>query len=167
MSDSGPRLFLNGEYYYRHVGELCVSLCVAETISDAGWREYLDSTLVISKEFGHFPKVGVVAFTGVHPNAGQRRLTTKFLTDENVRPLVRLALLTNSELLRGAMTAFSWAMPKSRLRAFKASDHSGALRWLKESVEFDEKQANTVWSEACTTLNVVLTAGGELRKLRS
>jgi hypothetical protein len=167
VTDSGARLFLNGEYYYRHVGDLCVSLCVAQTISDVGWREYLEGTLIISKQFGRFPKVGAVAFTGVHPNAGQRGMTTKFLADENVRPLARLALLTNSELLRGAMTAFSWAMPKSRLRAFKASDHSGGFRWLQEAVEFDEKAARAIWSDACTTLNVVVTASGELRKLGS
>jgi hypothetical protein len=154
VDDSGARLFLDGEYYYRHIGPLCLSLSVAKTITDVGWREYLEGTRAISRKFGHLPKVGVAAFTGVHPNAGQRRMTTEFLAEENVRPLERLALLTDNELLRGAMVAFGWAMPKSRLRAFKGSDHLGAFRWLREVAEFDEKQAAEIWRDAHAKLGV-------------
>jgi hypothetical protein len=155
VDDSGARLFLKGEYYYRHIGELAVSLCVAKTIADVDWREYLEGTRTISRGFGHVPKVGVVAFTGVHPNAGQRRMTTEFFARENIRPLDRLALLTDSELLRGAMVAFGWAMPKSRLRAFGGSDNAGAFRWLREVAEFDETQAAAIWNEARAKLGVV------------
>ena len=154
MDDSGARFFLKGEYYYRHVGELCVSLCVAKTITDADWREYLEGTLAISRTFGHVPRVGIVRFMGVHPNAGQRRMTVEFLARENIRPLDRLALLTDNDLLRGAMIAFGWAVPKFRLRAFKENDHAGAFRWAREAAEFDEAQAAAVWNEARAKLRV-------------
>ena len=62
MKDSGARLFLKGEYYYRHLGELSLSLSVAKTIVDADWRDYLEGTRAISRTIGHVPKVGIVAF---------------------------------------------------------------------------------------------------------
>jgi hypothetical protein len=157
--DSGARLFLDGEYYYRQIGELAVNLCVAKTITDAGWREYLEGSLATSKELGRGPKVSLAAFPHVHPNAGQRRTTTEFLARADVEPIARVALLTDNELLRGAMIAFGWALPKSRLRAFKGSDHSGALQWLREIAEFDEERASTIWSQA----RLQLGAGSALR----
>lgn len=160
VDDSGGRLFLDGTYYYRHSGPLCVSLCVAKMISDVDWREYLEGTRVISRELGHPPRVGLVAFTGVHPNAVQRRMTAKFLAEEQIRPLERLALLTDSDLLRGAMVAFGWAMPNTRLRAFKNSDYSGAFRWLGEGAQFGQEQAAEIWREAHAKLGLTLRAPG-------
>jgi hypothetical protein len=158
VDDSGSRLFLGGQYYYRHTGPLCLSLCVAQVITDAGWREYLEGTLEISRKLGGPPRVGVVAFKGTHPNAGQRRLTTDFLAREKIRPLERLAMLTDSELLRGAMVAFGWAMPKTRMSAFKGSDAAGAIRWLKEVAEFDDKRATDIWRDAHVQLGLVPSA---------
>jgi hypothetical protein len=155
--DSGPKFFLAGEYYYRQIGELAVNLCVAKTITDAGWLEYLEGSLAISKSLGGGPKVSLAAFPHVHPNAVQRRTTTEFLARADVKPIARVALLTDSELLRGAMIAFSWAVPKSRLRAFKGNDHSGALEWLREIADFDEARARTVWIEARLEFGVRLT----------
>jgi hypothetical protein len=153
--DSGARLFFDGEYYYRQLGELAVNLCVAKEFTDADWKEYLEGSLAIARKLGKGPKVGLAAMINAHPNAGQRRFATDFLDREAVRPIERLAVLTDSELLRGALTALAWAMPKSRLRAFKGTDHSGALSWLREVAEFDEKQADAIWSEARAQLGVV------------
>lgn len=150
--DSGARLFLDAEYYYRQMGELAVNLCIAKTITDAGWNEYLEGSLATSKRLGRGPRVSLAAFPHVHPNAKQRRTTAEFLARADVDPMARVALLTNNQLLRGAMIAFGWALPKSRLRAFEEDDHVGALKWLRESAEFDEKHAAMIWNEARTQL---------------
>jgi hypothetical protein len=152
--DSGPHLFLDGAYYYRQIGELSVNLCVAKTISDAGWRDYLTGTLALSRKAGGGPKVSLAALLHVHPNAVQRRATSDFIEREGVRPIERIALLTDSQLLRGAMTAFGWAMPKSRFRAFKGDDHRGGLAWLNEVASFDAERAEQIWLEACALLKV-------------
>jgi hypothetical protein len=152
MIDSGARLFLDGEYYYRQMGELAVNLCVAKTITDAGWNEYLEGSLATSKRLGRGPRVSLAAFPHVHPNAKQRRITADLMARADVDRMTRVALLTDNELLRGAMIAFGWALPKSRLRAFKETDHAGALQWLREVAEFDEKHAAMIWNEARTQL---------------
>jgi hypothetical protein len=61
------------------------------------------------------------------------------------------------------MIAFGWAMPKTRLSAFKGSDASGAFRWLREIAEFDEKHAVEIWREAHAALNVPRASRDGLR----
>ena len=154
MIDSGPKLFLNGGYYYRHLGQLSLNLSVAKTITDAGWHEYLEGTFALSREFHEAPKVSLVAFIHAHPNAGQRRATAEFVSRNEIPPIERIAVLTDSQLLRGAMVAFSWVMPKSNLRAFKGSEYGTALAWLREVATFDEARAKAAWVEACAQLKV-------------
>ena len=152
--DSGPRLFLDGRYYYRQVKDLAVNLCAAKTLSDDDWREYLYGSLAVAHELGHGPCLSLIAFTGAHPNAGQRRLSAKFMQDEKVRTIERVAILTESELLRGAMTAFGWLMPKIKYRAFSPRDPAAACAWLLEMGQFDEAAALEAWKDACKKLAV-------------
>jgi hypothetical protein len=163
MIDSGARLFLDGEYYYRQLGELAINLSVAKTMTDAGWKECLEGSLAISKTLGMGPKVSLAGFPHAPPNAVQRREATDFIAREAVEPIQRVALVSDNELLRGALIALSWAMPKAQLRAFKESDHAGALRWLREAAEFDETHASSIWNEARTHLG----ARPRLRNRRS
>ena len=81
-------------------------------------------------------------------------MTTEFIEHESVPPIVRIALLTDSQVLRGAMTAFNWALPKARFRAFKGNEHTKGLAWLREVAEFDERFAETAWFEARAKLEV-------------
>jgi hypothetical protein len=152
--DSGPRSFLGGRYYYRQIKDLAVNLCAAKTLTDDEWREYLDGSLAVAHELGHGPSLSLIAFVGSHPNAGQRRLSAKFMEDERVRPIERVAILTQSELLRGAMTAFGWLMPNIKYRAFDPKDPAAACAWLLEMGEFDQPTALAAWKEACETLSV-------------
>lgn len=150
--DSGPHLFLSGEYYYRQLGQLSLNLCVARTITEAGWLEYLEGSLAISRKSGSVPRVSLAAFAHVHPSATQRRATAVFIEREKVPPIERIAVLTDNQLLRGAMTAFGWVMPKSRIRAFKETGDGEALTWLRETAEFDVARARAVWLEASVQL---------------
>jgi hypothetical protein len=152
--DSGPQLFMDGRYYYRQIGDLAVNLCGAKTLSDEDWREYLRGSLDVAHELGRGPNVSLIAFAGAHPNAGQRRISADFMKKERVRPIERVAILTDSELLRGAMTAFGWLVPNLKYRPFKPSDSAGALAWLREVGQFDEKTALEAWAEAKSTVSI-------------
>lgn len=143
---------MGGRYYYRQVGDLAVNLCGAIAFSDDDWREYLYGGLEIARELGRGPSVSLIAFAGDHPNAGQRRLSAQFMAKEKVRTIERVAILTENEILRHAMTAFVWLVPTLKYRAFKPSEVAGALAWLAEAAQFDEAAALDAWAEAQSVL---------------
>ena len=148
MSDSGAHLFMSGQCYYRHVDELAFSVCAARQLTDAYWREFLEGTYALSKKHGSLPKVTAVTFAHDYPNAARRQLTAKFLADHEVTNLLRTALFTESVPLRGAMTAFSWFMQDTTLRAFASDDVRSGFAWLRELGRFDMAQALNIWREA-------------------
>lgn len=152
--DSGVQLFMGGRYYYRQIGDLAVNLCGAKSFSDDEWREYLYGSLAVSRDLGRAPCASLIAFAGDHLNAGQRRLSADFMEKERVRPIERVAVLSESELLRGAMTAFAWLMPTLKYRPFKPSDAASALAWLKEVGEFDEAAGLSAWAEARAMMRI-------------
>jgi hypothetical protein len=125
-----------------------MNLSVAKQITDEGWRDYLNGTLLLAKNLGHAPSLSMMSCLHAYPNAVQRQMASDFIAQNNVRQIDRVAVLTDSALLRGAMTAFGWLMPKMRVRAFSGDDSAGALRWLREAGAFDESQAMDVWNEA-------------------
>jgi hypothetical protein len=151
MADSGVQFFLHGENYYRQLDELVINLCVARTISDADWIEYLEGTLRLARKIGRMPRAAMVNFSKAHLNAGQRRMTADFLAKNQVTPVRSLALLTDSTVLRGVMMAFGWMVPNTSRRAFRPDDVHACLRWLRLGAVFDEKQAGAAWSEARAT----------------
>lgn len=150
--DSGPQLFMAGRYYYRQIGDLAINLCGAKTLSDDDWREYLYGSLEIAKDLGRGPNVSLITFAGDHPNAGQRRMSAQFMINEKVRPIERVSILTDNEMLRHAMTAFGWLVPSLKYRAFKPTQQTDACAWLREVGEFDEKAALDAWADARSTL---------------
>lgn len=145
---------MDGRYHYRQIGDLALNLCGAKTLSDDDWREYLYGSLRVAKELGRGPNVSLIAFMGDHPNAGQRRMSAQFMEKEKVRPIERVAILTDNEMLRHAMTAFGWLVPSLKYRAFKPAELQAACAWLREISEFDEKAAVDAWADARSTLRV-------------
>jgi hypothetical protein len=146
--DSGAHLFLGGECYYRQLNDLALSFSIAKDISGDHWREYLHGGLKLIRKLGWAPTVSMAAFLGAVPNAGQRRMVSDHLVEHQLPRMQRVALLTDSAAVRGAMMAFGWIMPNASLRAFAPSDVTGCLRWLREVGVFDQKLAAEAWSEA-------------------
>ena len=151
--DSGPRLFVGGELYYRQLDDLALNLCIAAKIANEDWLEYLEVTLSIARELNHSPIVSIVAFRDAYPNAVQRRLSADFLERENVPPMKRIAMLSDSAALRGAMTAFTW-VTHANMRAFASTDVQPALEWLAEVATFDRGHARAIWKQAERRLGV-------------
>lgn len=125
-----------------------MNLSVARKITDEGWRDYLNGTLLLAQNLGHAPSLSMMSCLHAYPNAVQRQMASDFIVGNNVRPIGRVAVLTDSAILRGAMTAFGWLMPKMHVRAFRADDSASALQWLREAGAFDESQAMATWNDA-------------------
>ena len=146
--DSGAQFFCGGEMYYRQLNELSVTVSTVKTISDEDWNGYLEGTLAIAKRSGLAANVSLLCCVNAYPNARQRQMASDFMNRHYLREMERIAVITESVVVRGAMTAFSWIMPKVRVRAFDSTETRDAFRWLREIGTFDEARAVEAWQEA-------------------
>lgn len=140
-------MFLGGNCYFRQIDAIGISISIADRITDEDWKEYLLGGLRIARALGAPPVVSLASFTGAVPDAKQRRMLAEHLVEHNLRPMVSAAVITNSALVRGAVTAFGWLVPKTSLRAFQPDDLDLALAWLHEAGSFDQSLARDAWRE--------------------
>jgi hypothetical protein len=147
VSDTGPHFYLHGEHYYRQIDELSMNICVAKSIVDADWNDFLEGSVRLGRLLGRKPKVIVASFAHAYPNASQRRQTTSFLEHHQVPTVARLGVVSDNPLLRGAIVAFSWVVPQATMRSFGPRDIGSCLRWLQEVSAFDLPRAVTAWHE--------------------
>jgi hypothetical protein len=161
MVDSGARLFCDGKMYFRQLDQLTINLSVARSIDDADWLSFLEDTLAISRDLRIYTKVSLFCCVHAYPNARQRMAASDFLVRNRLEKMARVAIVTDSTIVLGAMTAFTWIMPKLPLCAFGSADVAAAFQWLHELGSFDEAHAIAAWHEAQTRLG--LLPGGSIR----
>lgn len=123
------------------VGELWIFVMPDTPITDAMWREHLEMCADEVKRNGPYPGVlGWAPKSG--PSAGQRRIMTVEYADRiRIDKQRRFALVTESALVRGIMTALSWVAAGTKMNAFAPDDVGRAFDWLAEEVAFDRRQA--------------------------
>jgi hypothetical protein len=155
MVDSGARWFCDGKMYFRQLDQLTINVSTVRLIDDNDWLTFLEDTLAISKHIGVLTKVSLICCVYAYPNARQRMAASNFLVRHRLEKMERLAVLTDSTLMRGAMTAFNWIMPKVRTTAFRTAQTAAAFQWLHETGSFDQAQALLAWSDAQTKLGMI------------
>ena len=146
--DTGPHMLLDGDLYYRQIDELVLHVCVARTISNAKWREFLETSLRLTRKLGRTPKAALAAFTLTYPDAKQRLETREFLKANGAKPVDRLGIVSDSPLIRGATVAYTWLVPGATTQAFGSKDAAACLKWLHEGATFDVSRAESAWTEA-------------------
>jgi hypothetical protein len=134
--------------YFRQLNELTVTVSTVRMISDEDWAAYLEGTLALTKKVGLAANVSLLCCVHAYPNARQRQMASDFMARHYSREMERVAVVTENVVIRGAMTAFSWIMPKVRVRAFDSNESRQAFRWLREAGTFDEALALEAWHEA-------------------
>ena len=154
LVDSGPHYYLDGQFYFRQLDEFALNVSSAKAITDAGWMEFLNGSLGVSRKLGVLPKVTIAYFARAYPNATQRQAAKKFIDENAVRNIERLAALTDSAMLRGALTALNWIMPDSKMQAYSPREYAQALTWVHEIADFDVASAHHAWREACRELKL-------------
>jgi hypothetical protein len=150
--DTGGGLFLSGQHYYRQIHDLCLNICVAKKIDDDEWKSFLEESLRLTHGIGCKGKVTIASFAHAHPTAVQRRLTSEFLARNSVPIMARMGIVSDNPLVRGAVTAFAWTLPKATMRSFASREFEGCLKWLKEVASFEVEVAVAAWREGLAQL---------------
>jgi hypothetical protein len=129
-----------------------MNICVARKIDDDEWKSFLEESLRLTHRIGWQGKVTIASFAHAHPSAVQRRLTSEFLARNSVPTMARMGIISDNPLVRGAVTAFAWTLPKATMRSFASSEFEGCLKWLKEVASFDLEVAVAAWREGLAQL---------------
>jgi hypothetical protein len=140
--------------YFRQLDALTITVSTARDFNDAEWFAFLEDTLAIARELRVTTKVSMVCSVYSHPNARQRQAMSEFFARHRLEKLERIALVTDNVLVRGALIAFGWIVPKVRVNAFRSADAASGLHWLHEASAFNESEAMLAWQDALTTLGI-------------
>jgi hypothetical protein len=155
----GVHTFVGSRIVHARLGKLSLNVFNLAQLTNEAWVTYLEGTLRVAD--GDFASVTLVHFVEASSTSAHRKLAADFLRSRGIPDLERIALMTDSDMLRGALTAYGWLQPKLVHRAFAPPDYPRALAWLAEAAEFDRASAAAVWRSA------YLTAGAKVPGTRS
>jgi hypothetical protein len=136
----------DGNLASARVDKLWLAASGARAISDESWRDYLGHASTSVKSDG--PYFGVLFWAPQNgPSAAQRKLLTEeFAQAIRIDLQRRVALISDSPLVRGAITAITW-FTRSNVGAFAPKDAKKALDWLGEDIPFDRIAAQRALDE--------------------
>ena len=150
-------------------GGLVIS-AFAPSWSDEDWRDFCETALRVPGR-GH-RRAFIVYSPMSGPTAAQRQLLSEeYGLRLGVNELRHNVVLTESKLVIGVSTAFSWlSMGKRKFRGFAPAAHLGALRWLAEVSQFDQEVALATLRDAIAAVGYrgdALTSGRSAREHRT
>ena len=128
---------LSGHTHAR-LGPLVMNVCHAQVLTDEDIASYVTRT--VQEARGEHATVSLSYFAHHIPNARQRQLLLAAMKTHRVPSPSRQVLLTESAVLRGAMTAFSWVTGTDSASHPLAERRRG-LAWLAEKAAFDIDEA--------------------------
>lgn len=117
-------------------GDVYLAATGLRPMSDESVEEFIAYTTEVDARLGA-AKAGLQYSPEQSPNAHQRK---RFATAQEVAvPYLRMALLTDSAIVRGSVTAIAWLIrSQTDLRAFKTTQWPKALLWQRDAVHLPE-----------------------------
>lgn len=127
MPHVAPRKVLDGRVAYAYVADVSVTLFDVPSWSDANVIRLMEETTRLGEGV---TAVGALSqFYGAMFNSHQRKLVVSWLEGKGMIPSSRNALLTDSAMMRGALTAFAW-ITRSETKAFEPGEGAQAAAWI-------------------------------------
>jgi hypothetical protein len=141
------------------VGNLWVVAAGSRRIEDATWRQYLGYSAATVTSSGPFH--GILFWSLKQgPSTRQRKmLTAEFAQAVRLDDQRRVALISESALVRGTITAINW-LARKKMAAFAEREIARALDWLAEDVAFDRAQAQSALDQAIGAVQGLLRKNG-------
>ena len=127
-----------GGHTHARLGPLVMNVCHAQVLTDADMEEYIARTVQESR--GDHARVSLSHYAHHIPNARQRQVMFSAMKANGVPSPVRQCLLSDSAILRGAMTAFGW-LTGTDSASYSLAERRRALSWLAENAAFDPDEA--------------------------
>lgn len=127
-----PRTLFEGRVAYAYVADVSITLFDMPAWSDANVVRLMEETTHLGE---HVTAVGALSqFHGAMFNSHQRKLIVDWLAQNKLVASARNALLTDSAMMRGALTAFAW-ITQSETKAFDPKETATACAWITRGLK--------------------------------
>ncbi len=137
-------------------GDVDIAATGLEEISDEACDEIVDHTLELDAQRG-LAKGGLQYTPERTPSPAQRR---RIAARQQVGDYVRMAIVTESPVARGAITVLAWLFKsQAHTRAFAPSEARQALEWLNEAASFDLEQGLSMLKTVIANVGLPLPKG--------
>jgi len=142
---------------FARVGPRALTVCAADPLTDAMASEFIRATAAMTPR--DHATVALSHYAHAVPNAKQRQIMLDAMAQHRVPAIQRQVLLTDSQLMRGAMTAFGW-ITGADSASYALRDRQQALSWLAERASFDLHEASYALERCFALLQLPLPRPG-------
>ncbi len=126
-----PTLILQGKGCVAHVNDVSMLISNVNKWKDEEVQQILEETAKAGG--GVSPPANIAIFLGDVFDAGQRKMATEWTIAQGFTPAKRITMISDSMLIRGAMTAYSW-ITKSEAKAFAMKDSDAMCQWITQGL---------------------------------
>ena len=126
-----PKSVLGGRGCIAHINDVSILVSNVTKWTDSEVIKILDDTALAGG--GVSPPANIAIFLGDVFDAGQRKMATEWTLKQGFTPAKRITMISDSMLIRGAMTAYSW-LTKTEAKAFAMKDSDAMCKWITEGL---------------------------------
>lgn len=129
-----PTAALNGRAALAYVDDVAIMITAVEKWTDKDIVQLMEESAHLGKCIT--APAAITHFLGetLGASASQRKLVVDWMANNNIDPTPRTITMTDSTLMRAALTAYSW-LTKTEMKAFAAKDLPTACQWLVRDLD--------------------------------
>jgi len=143
-----PLAMLNGRASFAHLGGVAIVLTDVAKWSD---EEVMSLIQQQADLVGNVSAQGnITHFFGDIFGATHRKMIVDWIESSGLTPSSRTALVTDSKIMRAALTAYAW-LTKSETKAFDMKDRQAMCEWITQGLQVSADEVK-VALEACYKL---------------
>lgn len=126
-----PAPLLNGKGCFAQVHDVTVIVSDIPKWNNELVLEYLNGMIKVGG--GASVPGSIAIFLGDVFDASQRKLSAEWIEANGFEPAKRITMISDSMLIRGAMTAYSW-LTKTEAKAFPMKEHKAMCDWITQGM---------------------------------
>ena len=129
-----PTKVLNGKAALAYVDDVAIMITTIEKWTDKDIVQLMEESARLGKRVT--APAAITHFMGetLGAAASQRKLVVDWMATNNIDPTPRTITMTDSALIRAALTAYSW-LTKTEMKAFAQKDLLTGCQWLVRDLE--------------------------------
>lgn len=127
-----PRALLEGRVAYAYVVDVAITIFDVPKWTDADVVRVMEETTRFSDRV--VAKGSISQFYGEIFGSAHRKLILEWLAAHDMTSQARNALLTDSQLMRGALTAYAW-LTQNETKAFEPRERDAICAWVTRGFE--------------------------------
>lgn len=143
-----PVTQLNKRASFAYINGIAIVISDVEKWSDSLVLEFIEEQATLADNKSAI--ANITHFFGDIFGASHRKLIVEWIEKKGLSPSPRTALVTNSAIMRAALTAYSW-LTKTEAKAFEPNDKEAMCQWVTQGTGVNPAEIKTAL-ETCYKL---------------